>query len=295
MDIRFSKDHHYRLIDESKIETDLSVIYKGQDLELSRTVCVKSIQLDCQNPNQVKPKLNRAMLEVKTMVRVGEKTSRVPRIYSTYFDETSLTLYIIMQWIDGTSLEKKMNVPELMFIRWMIDLCDILAIMERERLYHKDIKPSNIMINRRNELYLIDFNISVSKPNMIEGTVNYKPPEMDMNSKYVGREKVDIFSIGVMLYEYYAKEVPKRGFDYAKNSRRGKLAWDVFKEPISKNLQTPREVNNIVIKCMKMDPRERYRNISELKRDLIQAERSIKKHARNQYKQDKPIQGGVQD
>ena len=43
MDIRFSKDHHYRLIDESKIETDLTVIYKGQDLELSRTVCVKSI------------------------------------------------------------------------------------------------------------------------------------------------------------------------------------------------------------------------------------------------------------
>ena len=40
------------------------------------------------------------------MVRVGEKTSRVPRIYSTYY-ETSLTLYIIMQWIDGTSLEKR--------------------------------------------------------------------------------------------------------------------------------------------------------------------------------------------
>ena len=104
---------------------------------------------------------------------------------------------------------------------------------------------------------------------------------------------MDIFSIGVMLYEYYAKEVPKR-FDYAKIPE-GASSRDVFKEPISKNLQTPREVNNIVIKCMKMDPRERYRNISELKRDLIQAERSIKKHARNQYKQDKPIQGGVQD
>lgn len=229
------------------------------------------------------------MLEVKAMVDVGEKTAKVPNIYSTHFDKDNLTLYIFMQWINGTSLRENMNAPELQFIRWMIDLCSILNIMERAKLYHKDIKPSNIMINKMDELYLIDFNISVSKPNMIEGTVNYKAPEMDRNSKYVGREKVDIFAIGVMLYEYYTKEVPKRGSEYAKNSRRGKFEWDLFKEPITKNPNMPEKVNEIILKCMKLDPRERYRDITELKRHLGQAERSIKNHGKRQSQYSRSI------
>lgn len=276
MEISFSKEHRYRCITDTKIETGCSTICQAQDLDLNRDVCIKMVKISGQNKKEVNLRLEKAMLEIKAMVRISEHTDRVPIIYETFFDETNLTLYIVMQWISGCSLKDKMGVSEIQFIRWMIDLCDVLSLMERRHLYHKDIKPANIMINSKNELYLIDFNISVSTPNRIEGTVHYKAPEMDYDSKYMGREKVDMFAVGVMMYEYYAKEVPKRTKEYAKNSERGSFEWDLFVEPIQKNPNIPTEINEIIIKCMKLDPKQRYRNNNELKNALKNAERSLR-------------------
>lgn len=276
MEIAYTKEHRYRFIEDSKIETDNSVIYRAQDLELNRNVCIKIIKIDGDSPREIQAKLQRSMLEVRAMVEISERTIYLPNIYSTYFDEDKSTLYIVMQWIQGTSLEEKMHVPEMQFIRWMINLCDILSTMERRNLYHKDIKPGNIMIDPDNKLFLIDFNISVSTPNRVEGTPHYKAPEMDKDSKYMGREKVDMFAIGVMLYEYYTGELPKKGEHYAKNRRRGKFQWDVFIEPIEKKPEMPQVINDIIVKCMKLDPKERYRNCSELKSELIRAERSLR-------------------
>ena len=169
-----------------------------------------------------------------------------------------------------------MRAPELTFLQWMIELCNILSAMNKKHLAHKDIKPANIMITDSNELFLIDFNISIATPNLIEGTIHYKAPEMSQNSKYQGREKVDMFSIGVMLYEFYTGAVPVKTVDYAKNRSRGSFEWDIFVEPKTKNPKINDYINEIIVKCMKLDPRMRYRNYSELKNELVKAVRNIK-------------------
>lgn len=276
MEVKYKKDHSYRLIEESKIETNGSTIYRAQDLELGRDVCVKIVDIEGENSREIEKKLERAMLEVRAMVDISEKTIYIPSIFSTFFNKRESKLYIVMKWIPGDNLEKRMDETDKRFLGWMIDLCNILSAMEKTKIYHKDIKPENIMIDSKNELFLIDFNISVSSPNIIEGTPHYKAPEMDMGTRYMGRDKVDIFSIGVILYQYYAGEVPKRGQDYARKSRLGKFQWDLFIEAIEKNPETPEEVNNIIKKSMRLDPKERYANINELKRELIRAERSLK-------------------
>ena len=289
MEIIYTKEHRYRCIEESKIETDCSAIYKAQDLELNRNVCIKSLKLDGANSNEIQIKLQRAMLEVRAIVEISDKVTHIPNILSTYFDKEKLTFYIIMQWIEGASLKERMSVPEMQFINWMINLCDILSAMEKKNLYHKDIKPANIMIDSSNELFLIDFNISVSTPNMIEGTLYYKAPEMDNKSKYMGREKVDMFAIGVMLYEYYTKEIPKKTIDYAKNTERGSFEWDIFVEAIEKNSEVPKEINDIIIKCMKLDPKQRYRNSNELKYELNKAVRSLRNDKNRGFKPGRPV------
>lgn len=276
MQLRYIKEHNYRAIVDTKIETNFSMIYKAQDLELNRDVCIKSVKIDGKNPGEIEEKLQRAMLEVRAMVEVSDKTIYIPNIFSTHFDKEKSTLYIIMQWIEGSNLGDKMNVPEMQFVKWMISLCDILSIMERRNLYHKDIKPGNIMIDSNNQLFLIDFNISVSTPNTIEGTPYYKAPEMEYDSDYMGREKVDIFAIGVILYEYFTGQVPKKPENYARNSRLGEFKWDVFVQPIEKDPGMPKLINDIIIKCMKLDPKDRYYNSGELKRDLIKAERGLR-------------------
>ena len=234
------------------------------------------IDIQGENRNEKTKNYNKAYSEVKAMISLSEENLPIPSIYETYYDETHSKLYIMMDWIKGDTLAKHMDVPEMKLIQWMIDLCDVLDTMERKHIYHKDIKPNNIMIDSKGRLFLIDFNISISTPNLIEGTVNYKAPEMAADSKYVGREKVDMFSIGVILYEYYTGIIPTRGNEYAKNRSRGPFEWDKYTYPKEKNADISDEVNEIIARCMKLDPKQRYRNYADLKRALEKALRGIR-------------------
>lgn len=273
--LEFQNKPIYNLIEETKIITECGALYKAQDMELNRTIAVKMVEIQGENKVEKKNSYNKAYSEVRAMVSLGEENLPIPSVYMTYYDDKASKLYIMMEWIKGDTLESHMKAPEMKFLQWMIELCEILESMEKKHIYHKDIKPSNIMIDSKGKLFLIDFNISISTPNLIEGTVNYKAPEMASNSKYVGREKVDMFSIGVMLYEYYTGSVPIRGSEYAKNRSRGAYEWDKFLSPKEKRPDLSDDVENIILKCMKLDPKQRYRNYADLKRTLEKALRGI--------------------
>lgn len=268
--------HTYNLIEETKIETECGALFQAQDLDFNRTIAVKMVEIQGENKSEKKQNYEKAYSEVKAMVALSEENLPIPSIYATYYDVMNSRFYIMMDWIKGATLVRHMSEPEMKIIQWMIELCDILASMEKKHIYHKDIKPSNIMIDKKEKLFLIDFNISISTPNLIEGTANYKAPEMTANSKYVGREKVDMFSIGVILYEFYTGSVPVRGIDYAKNRSRGAFEWDKFITPKEKNAKINDEVNEIVKKCMRLDPRQRYRNYMDLKRALEKVLRNMR-------------------
>ncbi|MGI6731311.1 MAG: serine/threonine-protein kinase [Anaerovoracaceae bacterium] len=274
--LEFEKHQKYILIEETKIETGCGGLYQAQDLNLGRTVAVKYIQIPGEHRKEKQLYYQKSYSEIRAMVSLAEDNVNIPHIYETHYDEKNSVLYIIMEWIKGRTLADIMTVPELTFLQWMINLCDILSVMERKNLYHKDIKPANIMITETDKLYLIDFNISIETPNLVEGTVNYKAPEMSRKSKYQGREKVDMFSIGVMMYGYYTGSVPVNPGDYAKNRSRGPLEWDKFIEPKEKNINMEESVNAIIVKCMKLDPKSRYRNYSELKYELVKAVKKIR-------------------
>ena len=98
---------------------------------------------------------------------------------------------------------------------------------------------------------------------------------MDTHSQYTGREKVDMFSIGVMLYEFFTGSVPVRGIDYASSAMSTTQVWRRFIEPKDKNPDIPPVINAIVVKCMKLDPRQRYSRIGDLKRELERAVREL--------------------
>lgn len=269
--LEINKKLAYNLVEETKIETVCGALYQAQDLELGRTVAVKCVNIQGSSPREKEENYRKALSEVKAMVRIGEAAVNVPTILTVHYDQERSVLYIVMEWISGENLTAHMGCPEQKFLNWMIELCQILEVMERQKLYHKDIKPANVMITREQKLYLIDFNISISTPNLVEGTLHYKAPEMSANSKYAGREKVDMFAVGVMLYEYYTGAVPVRTVDYAKNRQRGPMEWDRFIQPKEKNPEIPEAVNAIILKCMKLDPKQRYARISDLKNELKKA------------------------
>ena len=280
MELRFTSNHTYIPIDTTRRENGTTTTYAALDKEYGREIFIKEVLIEGGNAREKEKNLQKAMLEVKAMMKAEEATCFVPRIYETFFDDKTGRLYIVMQFIKGKSLREYMRMASpLMMVDWMIALCDILSVLEQCHLQNKDVKPENMIITPGKLLYLIDFDISISAPKRNIGTKCYRAPEMikrdDMHE--TSRNKVDIFAVGVMLYEFFAGSVPQEdGTDYDISPFGDRMDWDTFVSPKEKNPDVPNAVNNIVTRCMKLRPEDRYGNAAALKRALIDAKRDMR-------------------
>lgn len=267
MELFYQKECRYILVEETKKETMFSTVYKAYDTGLNnRAVAIKCIKI---NPNNRKQEYAIAKQEILAMITIRERCENIPMIYDYFYDEKKDMMYIVMEWVEGETLEKIFeirNLSEYKFISYMIKLVNVLCIMEECGIYHKDIKPSNVMVRdfgKDNEkLYLLDFNISLSPVNAIEGTPLYRAPEVGTKLKYTRRERVDMFAIGVILYEYYLGRTPAPAREYYESAD-DNSKWKLFVCPkdncdIKRNVSD--NINRIIEKCMKYNPNDRYDN-----------------------------------
>lgn len=270
MVVTFQNTHTYEVAEDSKHITADGAVYKAIEEELGRPVAIKQVSIAGDTPWEREANVTAALREVQVMIRCRKVTKGIPVIYTTHYDEAARQLYIVMEWIDGKPLGDVMwTVSDRQFLIWMKELVEILQQLERENVTHKDIKPDNLMI-LDNKLVLIDFNISMSVANTVEGTLHYKAPEMDSDSKDRNRDKVDMFSIGVLLYEYFTHCLPKRGTEYT-TSWCNPNGWSTFVKPSKKKPGIPEIVEQIICTCMERKPKNRYANMSELKVKLGEA------------------------
>ena len=270
MTVSFQNAHTYEVVEETRHITADGALYQAVEVELGRKVAIKQVSIAGDTPWEREANVTAALREVQVMIRCRKVTKGIPVIYTTHYDEAARQLYIVMEWIEGKTLGDVMwQVSARQFLIWMKELVEILQQLERENVTHKDIKPDNLMI-LDNKLILIDFNISMSIANTVEGTPHYKAPEMDSDSKDRDRSKVDMFSIGVLMYEYFTNCLPKRGAEYTTSWLKPN-GWDTFVKPGEKKPGIPELVENIICTCMERKPKNRYANMSELKVKLGEA------------------------
>lgn len=262
----FTLKKKYLISSDSK-QTPNCTLFQATDTEFNRKVAIKAVPIEGKSQREIKAALDSARSEVNCMVFAEKKALAVPRVYDVYNDRKNNVFYIIMEWINGKTLREKQKASDRQFIRWMADLCDILNELDKYHYHHKDIKPENLMITNDNRIYLIDFNISVSLPNMLEGTANYKAPEMDWDSKYVSRDRSDMFSIGVIMYERFTGELPLLCEHYGNPVGNGK-EWGDFIEPKEVRSDIDPEINKIITRCMKLNPKSRFNSYGELAKAL---------------------------
>lgn len=238
----------------------VSNVYKAFDLNLERSVCIKEIECNCEE------EYRKALNEVKALVKVSSTNNCVPEVYYTHYETNNSTLYIVMEWIHGKILSKELVKNEYQLRKYIIQLCNILITMKKYNMSHKDLKPQNIIITESDNLYLLDFNITISHANTQEGTKNYKAPEMSGMIRCGDRSKSDMFSIGVIMYELLC-ELPLEGKHYCNRRRIVSLqqkTWDIFKSPKELNPKISDKLNEIICKCMELYPENRFKNYYEL-------------------------------
>ncbi|WP_375468028.1 AAA family ATPase [uncultured Nostoc sp.] len=207
------------------------------------------------------------------------KNLNSPLIIQTYSLEPYQNGYVlVMEDFGGISLKESgigsslQNLTE--FLQIAIALCNILDILYRDRIIHKDIKPTNILINpETKQVKLIDFSIAsllpretqtLISPNVLEGTLAYISPEQTGRMNRGIDYRTDFYSLGITFYELLTGKLPFESKDMMElvHCHIAKLPAPL--EPF----KIPKSISDIVMKLMAKNAEERYQSALGLKYDL---------------------------
>jgi tRNA A-37 threonylcarbamoyl transferase component Bud32 len=192
----------------------------------------------------------------------------IAKVYS--HGETDGTPYLVMDYIEGQDLSQTLKtggkLDEETTSRMMTDICSALDIAHSQGFIHRDLKPANIMIKANGEAVLMDFGVtkmadatsSLTGTGAI-GTIDYMAPEQIMSSREVDH-RVDIYALGVMLYELLTGEKPFNGSP----------AQVMFAhlqqpppDPRDANEDIPRPIAKAIMQAMAKKPEERFQSAGE--------------------------------
>lgn len=140
----------------------------------------------------------------------------VLRLYGHFHD--AKRIFLILEFAGKGELykhlRKEQRFPEWKAAQYIAQMAAALKYLHRKHVMHRDIKPENILVGIHGEIKISDFGWSVHAPNnrrnTMCGTLDYLPPEMlsrtGKDNFYT--EKVDLWSLGVLTYEFLVGEAP---------------------------------------------------------------------------------------
>jgi tetratricopeptide (TPR) repeat protein len=138
---------------------------------------------------------------------------------------------------------------------------------------HRDIKPGNLLVDVRGNLWITDFGLAqvqgdakLTMSGDLLGTMRYMSPEQALAKRIVVDHRTDIYSLGVTLYELLTLEPAFNGRDRQEVLRQ--IAFEEPRPPTRINKAMPTELETIVLKALAKNPDERYPTARELADDL---------------------------
>lgn len=258
---------HYEIIEKIG-EGGMGVVYRAEDTRLKRTIALKFLPQD----------LTRSAEARERFIHEAQAASALdhPNICTIYeIDETDEgQVYIVMGLYEGQTLREKISERPLK----LEDAIDItsqiaqgLAKAHEQKIIHRDIKPANIFITNEGQVKVLDFGVAklagstkLTLTGTTLGTVSYMAPEQAKGDE--ADHKADIWSLGVLMYEMLTGQQPFKG------EHEQAIIYSILNEepePIT-SLRTgiPIDLEWIVQKALRKDPKQRYQHIDELPVDL---------------------------
>ncbi|MEY2930986.1 MAG: hypothetical protein RL033_1735 [Pseudomonadota bacterium] len=249
-------------------------IYEAEDLQSGRVGALKLLKARFRNVPDAVERLSR---EAACAAQISD-----PHIVET-LDAGRLSTgepFLFMELLIGEPLDRVIarrgRLPVAESIEIVAQAAQGLAIAHAADILHRDIKPANLFLvaGPKTFVKLLDFGVSkllgsgqnsMTKEGLALGTFSYMPPEQMMGAKRVDA-RADIYSLGVVLYQclvgtppFVAKSIPALSNMMAQNEyvRVSKLRADA-----------PAELDAVLERSLRADPRERYAGVKELRDDL---------------------------
>lgn len=249
----------------------MAVVYKAHELSLNRIVALKVLSSHLSENNEFIKRFER---EARAAAKLNH-----PNIIQIYaIGEEEGIHFFSMEYVKGKTLaeiieeEKKLTYDKAIPI--IIQTAEALSEAHKHGIVHRDMKPSNIMINNNGTVKVTDFGIAyvsqetkLTKSGSIIGTPEYLSPEQ-CEAKTIDNRS-DIYSLGVTFYELLSGKTPYKADTPV--SMLMEIVKGNFPALNEVNPDVPEFIQKIVEKMMQTKPEDRFNNTNE----LIE---SLKKH-----------------
>jgi serine/threonine protein kinase len=176
-------------------------VYEGID-DAGKVYAIKEMLDKFTDPKERAESIERFNAEAEMLQRLSHP--RIPRVYSHFRDEGRH--YLTMDFVRGEDLEeivaREGKVPEAQVLVWVDQICAVLGYLHGKNLIYRDMKPSNVMIDRADGgIKMVDFGITrLFKPTERGtqiGTPGYAPPEQYQG---LATPQSDVYALGATLH-----------------------------------------------------------------------------------------------
>jgi DNA-binding NarL/FixJ family response regulator len=253
----------------------MGVVYRATDMALDRQVALKLIA-----PAAALDPVFRARFEHECRAAAAIDHPHAVEIF--HAGEEDGVLYVTMRFVEGTDLgallAREQSLEPARAVGLIAQVAGALDEAHRHGLVHRDVKPTNVLIARRNgteHAFLTDFGLTkrpeddlgLTKPGFAMGTADYMSPEQARGGDVDAR--ADIYALACLLYKTLTGTVPfDRGSDLEK-------MWaHVNDEPpslLDARPELPRALDETVRRAMAKDRDERQETASEFAREALEA------------------------
>jgi serine/threonine protein kinase len=256
---------HYKIL-EKLGEGGMGIVYKAEDLTLTRTVALKFLPhgLEAHEAERA-----RFLQEARAAAILNH-----PNICTIHeIAEVDGQQFIVMEYVDGMTLREKIaegKLPVGSAVAYAIQVGEALEEAHSKGIVHRDIKTDNIMVVK-NQVKVMDFGLAklkgslkLTKTSSTVGTLAYMAPEQIEGKEADAR--ADIFSFGVVLYEMLTGHLPFRG------EHEAAVMYSIVNEE-PEALQSylpdaPSELLHVLNRALEKDPEVRYQTVHDMLIDL---------------------------
>lgn len=248
----------------------MGVVYRARQQSLGREVALKLILLD-----HLASETDRARFYAEARAAAKLEHPHIVPVYD--LGEVQGRPYISMKLIEGSTLSSQLQNGHMdgkSAAKLLIPLCQAVQYAHENSVLHRDVKPSNIMINHEGQAFLTDFGLAkdlretptLTRTGAVVGTPAYMPPEQASGQKPTLDPTSDVYSLGAVLYHMITGQPPFVGRTGLET-----VLMVMEQDPPSPRSLTrglDRDLEMIILRCLQKPPDLRYASASALEQDL---------------------------
>jgi len=249
----------------------MGTVYRAHDPKIDRVVAIKTISIQGVAADEENEYRQRFVSEARAAGKLSHPG--VVTIYDVGEQEGTQTPYIVMEYIEGRTLETLISSPARpvsVTLDLVKQVAEALDYAHSQGIVHRDIKPANIIVTPNGRAKITDFGIAkfavtqLTTPGEAIGTPSYMSPEQIAGDPLDGRS--DLFSLGIILYFMLVGQKPFNG-EHATT-----VMFNItYKEPLPLTQLNPLldpQLNRIIERALAKRPADRYQNGTEFADDL---------------------------